>query len=44
MSLKDLKEIPYGKTAIELKNIFLAFVTIWVTKKSGTWASFGTGT
>jgi branched-chain amino acid transport system ATP-binding protein len=25
MSLKDLKEIPYGKTAIELKNIFLAF-------------------
>ena len=25
MSLKDLKDIPYGKTAIELKNIFLAF-------------------
>ena len=25
MSLKDLIEIPYGKTAIELKNIFLAF-------------------
>ena len=25
MSLKDLKEIPYGKTAIQLKNIFLAF-------------------
>ena len=25
MSLEDLKNIPYGKTAIELKNIFLAF-------------------
>ena len=25
MSLEDLKEIPYGKTAIELKNISLAF-------------------
>ena len=25
MSLKDLKNIPYGKKAIELKNIFLAF-------------------
>ena len=25
MSFKDLKDIPYGKTAIELKNIFLAF-------------------
>ena len=25
MSLEDLKKIPYGKTAIELKNIFLAF-------------------
>ena len=25
MSLEDLKKIPYGKTAIELKNISLAF-------------------
>ena len=25
MSLDDLKKIPYGKTAIELKNISLAF-------------------
>ena len=24
MSLEDLKKIPYGKTAIELKNISLA--------------------
>ena len=25
MTLEDLKKIPYGKTAIELKNISLAF-------------------
>ena len=40
MSLEDLKNIPYGKTAIELKNIFLAFFLIFTFANNALAESF----
>ena len=39
MSLEDLKNIPHGKTAIELKNIFLAFGAKGMFVLSEIWIS-----